>query len=344
MGELGQVFSSLLGGNDPNKAPTPDPLAAYRPAPLGGMTEAVMGFPSVARGGGISEAGATTAGAPDPNQGPPITITGDNWKPKGDTFLGTLADAYLQANGLKPAFAQEREAQNINQAMQGFTQNPLQALRRLGMVQGHEADAYNMYNTYEDNKRADLAAQGVNDVRQEKFMTRIGGMLYNVQNAKDPATAYKNNISTIKNYAAARGVDVSDLPDTYDEGAVSNWISGSVAPEDSMRMAITSQYNDERAALAQARLEEQQRNHNLQHGDRVTNQQGVASRFQQRQSGKGGKVPDHIVSSKYGPAKIFNNGMNMSVKAGKNPDGSDRYAIFERAGKAANQWHLTGYQ
>src|SRR6478752_679205 len=108
-----------------------------------------------------------------------------------------------------------------------------------------------MYNTYEDNKRADLAAQGVNDVRQEKFMTRIGGMLYNVQNAKDPATAYKNNISTIRNYAAARGVDVSDLPDTYDSGAVSNWISGSVAPEDSMRMAITSQYNDERAALAQ---------------------------------------------------------------------------------------------
>lgn len=194
--------------------------------------------------GTISEQGAMGQGQQDPD----LAVTGDGWHPRKHTVLGDIADFLSVASGGKPYFAQARDARNAHDAMQGFDQDPVQAIRRLQQVRGYEDKAYDMYKTYQDDKRADMAAGSLADSRAAKFYPRIGGLLYNIQKAKDPEAAYQQSLPILRRLQQKAG-DEDMLGDTYDADAVNRYISMNIDPEDQIKQEALTQYRQERLGL-----------------------------------------------------------------------------------------------
>jgi hypothetical protein len=274
---MGEVLSSLgLGG----PRPSVDPLAGYRPDPIGGMTEAIMGFPSVSRGG-ISESGATTAGIDQE----PITVTGDGWQPKKPTILGAIADAYLMSKGMKPAFSVNRDARNVNEAMEGFTNDPVGAINRMSRIRGHEQDAYAMHDKYLDNRRADASAGSLAESRQAKYLTRIGGLLRSIQKQSDPAAAYASSLPLLRRLEQRAG-DIEPLGETYDEGAVNNYVGMNVDPDDQIRMEQLEAWREVRKEQTNRRLTETEKHNDATEGQAAVNEQGRNNRQVASEAGK----------------------------------------------------------
>ncbi len=177
---------------------------------------------------------------------PDLEVTGDGWKPRKPTILGAIADAFLMSRGGKPMFSIMRDQRNVNEALSDFGADPMTAIRRLSRVPGQEGKAWDMYNQTVDNQRADVQADSLNDSRSEKYMTRVGGMLNAIMRAKDPAAAYSANIDRIRKYAEGRGLDISALPDAFDEDAINSYIMGGVSPDDQLKMEALEQYRSQR--------------------------------------------------------------------------------------------------
>lgn len=204
--------------------------------------------------GTISEQGAMGQGQQDPD----LQVTGDAWHPRKHTFLGDLADAFLVATGHQPAYAQARDKRSAHEAMQGFDQDPVQAIRRLQQVNGYEDKAYDMYKTYQDDKRADLAAGSLADSRAAKIMPRIGGLLNAIKNSKDPAAAYTNNLSRLRSLQQRAG-DEEPLPDAYDEEAIDAYIGMNIDPEDQIKQAALQNWRQQQGQWKERGLEQRDR-------------------------------------------------------------------------------------
>jgi hypothetical protein len=281
----------------------------------------------------------------------PIEVTGDGWKPHSPTILGALADAFLQSRGLGPAFAQNREMANMQEALQNMTTDPLQAIKRVAKIRGHADDAFKMYNTYVDNKRTqdNLDRQNkIIDLRNDDY---INQMVAGMMNRANPDTWSQMRDLAIKR-AQARGYtgDIDSLiPEQYDPDSINYMVAGVIKPKDQEKLTETNRHNTVREGQMQEGVDERVRHNQVSEGQAATNEAGRNNRFQQGEAGKNSRAaqrpaasPDRLISTKYGPGKVFNKGKNLSVKAGKKPDGTDRYAIYES--KGPNQWHLVGYQ
>lgn len=146
------------------------------------------------------------------NGGEDIVVTGDGWKPRKQTVLGAIADAYLMSQGKGPMFANARTQRNVNEAMEGFASDPDKAMRRLSRVPGYTDKAWNMYNQHADNKRADLQAQSIAEQRKDAGRNRVAAMIGTIQ---DDAS-YQRSLPTLRRLLESRGVDPSELPDTWD--------------------------------------------------------------------------------------------------------------------------------
>lgn len=301
---------------------------------LGGLGDLLKKAPGIMPGGGISEAGATTAGMDDET---PISIVGDGWKPHKPTLLGSLADAYLASKGMKPAFADQRDEANLQEAMQGFTGDPMKAIKRIAQIRGHASDAFSMYDKVEDNRRADDSAQSLQESRQDKYLTRMGGLLRSIQGSNDPNAAYTSSMPILKTLASRAGVN--DLPDNWDENYANTFISSSISPEDQVRMDALAEYRKTRGARDDRRLNITEDHYNTEEAQAAANEagrnnraatseQGRNARFQARPSAKS----TSSTMTKYGPGMINKDGNKMVVvnngkhygyvKTGVNPDGT----------------------
>lgn len=330
LGSIGQALGSVFGG-----AQSADPLAALRAgqAQGGNMSAPVMGFPSIDLGNNSPQPqGGPTAGMPD-------------WQPKKPTVLGAIADAYLMSQGMKPSFAEQRDLKNLQGAMGGFTEDPLAAIKRVGSIQGHADDAWKMYDQYQDNVRG----SDTNDRQTRALDMRNDDYVFQ-QTAGMMGAATPDNWTQMRDLAIrraqSRGTDVSSIiPETYDADSVKFMQYGAVKPKDQMVIKERKDYHDARLGQIDETIDERGRHNQATENQQATNEAGRAGRAEARQNAprKGAKIPDKIISTKYGAGKVFNNGQNLSVKAGKKPDGSDRYAIYERSPDNKG-WHLAGYQ
>jgi hypothetical protein len=250
MGTLGQMLQGIL---QPQQTQQPDPLASYRP-PLAGpgpMTEAVMGFPSVARGGPMTSPPIVGPGEGPPALAMPEDVRVDGWKPKKPTVLGAIADAFLMSKGGRPMYSMMRNQEDMQKAMRGFVDDPKEAIRRIAQIPGMQEKAWEMMNQLSDNERADLIAGANADAKKEKYLTRVGGMLNQIKNSKDPVTAYKQNIGIIRKYGEGRGLteEMAALGDEYSPDTIDNFIMGGVSPEDQIRMEALADHRRNRLEL-----------------------------------------------------------------------------------------------
>lgn len=223
-----------------------------------------------------------------------IEVTGDGWKPKKRSTLGTIADMLFG----KPIFANRVKSINVNRAMQGFAQDPLQAIRRLSQINGMEGKAWDMYNQYSDNKRADETTESANEVRQDRARDRVGGMLGAILSSNDPAGAYTKNLPVLRRYLESKKIDPTELPDQWDADWANTYRNGGIsvdAQEDNQRDATykgtrlgqyqqsinnTEQYRQERLGQISQTIENTQdyREKRLGQIDEAQNEKGRHNR------------------------------------------------------------------
>jgi hypothetical protein len=334
MGQLGQTLG-LGGGQGPQQI-----------APMAGDPSSMpfLNLPAF----GTPDVDPETAGTMYQAVG---TSAMPNWQPTHRNILGKLADA-LSGTDTYEKRMQDRDMQS---AMKGFADDPLAAIQRIAEIPGHAADAYGMYDKYVDNKNqteVQTRQDRLADLRMDDYVYQRSASILSSANEQTWPRVRQIAIDAAKR----RGVAL-DIPEQYDPTFAESMFNGAIKPKDIMTNTTRERGQD-------MRKEVQERAQDLSHGDRVAaeagrdsragimeegrnkraaaQQQGLNARADKRSVARPAKVPDHIISTKYGSAKVFNNGMNMSVKAGTNSNGKDRYAIYERKGE--NQWHLTGYK
>jgi hypothetical protein len=230
---LSPLLSTLLGGGEDGPAPSSTP-----------MSQGVMGFPSVPLGGGGIPGAISEAGAMGSSEGSPIEVMGDAWKPRKPTLLGALADAYLTYSGKPPAFQQNRDARSMAEAMEGFDEDPVRAIRRIAKMKGMQDEAWNMYNQHQDNSRADRVAGRQEDVASMKYMGRHGGMLNSIQRSQNPQAQYDKMLPNLQAYA--QRYNLPQLPNAYDPDALNTYIMGNVDVDDQLRIEQKGEYQDRR--------------------------------------------------------------------------------------------------
>lgn len=145
--------------------------------------------------------------------------------------LGVLGDAFLLNEGRDPLYRAQRQQEKLGDAFQGFDQDPLGAIQRIGGVDAALGQKY--YGDYLDSR--DRQAKLAQDAQLEgykgegAFATRMGG-LFGAANEK----TYPALLANARKLAEARGYGhlLDGLPDVYDENAVKAWVRGTMAPKE----------------------------------------------------------------------------------------------------------------
>lgn len=325
---MGSLGSSLLETLGVGRQQTAAPIAPLGNEEINPGMKMFGVTPDMLRGG-VDEAGAVPGGNTD------VAAVVSGFKPKKINFWQALGDQLLMHWGNKPLFQQRLNQENMQRAMEGFTQEPLEAIRRVAQINPNAA--WQLYNQYSDNARADRIAGRQEDVAGEKYLTRVGGMLNAIRSAKDPVTAYRQQMPIIRRYAEARGVDLTGLGDDYDENAISSFIMGGVSPEDQLRMEALAQYRRDRLGLDERKFGETVRNNNIRDENADNAESGRNNRAAAAEAGKnarsGGSRAGKVFTAPNGSLVEYDkSGTRVKVRGG--PDGAGiRYYIIDQNGK-----------
>lgn len=206
------------------------------------------------------------------------TVTADGWRPRKPTLLGTIADAFLMSRGMKPAYAINRDARNVNEALSGYVSDPDKAMRRLMKIRGYEDDAIKMIEKKRDDDRASGILERQNkalDLRNEQMMFEFAA---NMMNAATPETWKPMRDLALKR-AGARGIDLSPyIPETYDGMVADVTADSAVKVKDQRTLDERRENNTERRAIQRDRLEETGRHNRVQEGQAAANEAGRNAR------------------------------------------------------------------
>lgn len=222
------------------------------------------------------------------------------WKPKKQGWLGAIADAYLMSQGMKPAYKERIDRNNMMAAMEGFTNDPLEAVRKIAQIPGMQDKAWTLYNTIVDNQRGQGALDRQNralDMRNDDYIyQQTAGMM----GAARPDTWQKMRELAIQR-GASRGVDVSAyIPEEYDPDSIEYIRYGAVKPKDQMTLEERRRNNEARTGIQRDRLNETIRNNDLRDEDRDTAEEGRNNRGNKRNKLGGGQRGD---GERYAPAE-----------------------------------------
>lgn len=178
MGSFGPAFLQALAGQATGGIGGPTSPVGVVP-PENGMSEAVMGFPSVPMGnrtvgygGGPNPDGSMSAVGSGGGQADEVEAVIRGFTPKKISFWGALGDQLLKHWGNKPAFQERIDNKNMMKAMEGFTGDPLEAIRRIGQIPGRQEQALKLLNEYEDNRRLRELQESTVMTRREKVVNR----------------------------------------------------------------------------------------------------------------------------------------------------------------------------
>jgi hypothetical protein len=175
----------------------------------------------------------------------PINVTG--WNPHKESTLGQIADFLLMRRGMKPIFKEKNEARNEQEAMEGFTKDPEQAISRMQKVDPDKA--WKMQQQYQTMKRLEQASD-------EQALDRVGAIL---GSAKEDGSNYDKVLDTATRYAKYRGLDPDKLglPQTYDADAISSWRMGAFPVKNQEALKEVRRYHDTTAGISQQRVDNQ---------------------------------------------------------------------------------------
>lgn len=341
---MGNIGQSLIGGLQAlgggfQAGPDPLDMILGRNGIAGpvGETEGVMGFPSVSRqGDGIAGLTKQILRGGDASNPQEEAVAVKGWKPKGQTFLGAIADAYLQSKGMAPAFKQQRDERNLMEAMEGFTNEPLEAIRRVAQIPGLQGKAWDLYEKHIDNVRADRTQDSLIGNRQEKIVQQANRLLGSVR-VNDDGTSpnYGMVRSMYKDIMARNGID-ADLPEEFDLDYIEALIRGDMTANQASMMEFRRDREARQAADSDRRLDQ---------GDRRLNQADTAeagrnSRAAAAEAGRNARSANKSgaaaggarkIRTQYGEGEVDPSGKYMRVQG---PDGS--MYVFKAAGKTAD--------
>lgn len=265
MGEISKLLGmSSAADGVPNNGTSPD----------ANMSAAVMGFPSVNMGSNygndLPAQGGITGQMPQGD----ITVTGDAWKPKKPTFLGRLADMFLMSQGKAPVFHNNRDEENMTDAMSNFASDPMTAIRRIARIPGHQKEALALYNEQNDNARQQGNLDRQNNIfdmkKEEMVYERVAGMM----GAANPGSWSKMR-DLAQTIGSKYGVDVSGLiPKDYDADSIEYIRQGAIKPKDQERIA----QSDQRIAQGDKRIAVTQEHNAATEAQAATNETGRQNR------------------------------------------------------------------
>jgi hypothetical protein len=211
------------------------------------MTDPMAGFPSVENGFTAASPPLMMSAVPDEQGNLDSVVTAP--RERKMSFLAKLADGVGAAYGQEPKFRQAFEKKQFQDAMEGFTDDPLTAIKRV--ARRDPATAWKMYGQYmDDTRQGDVAEQQrkTNALRYQGIgLDRIAGMA---------GAANEGNWSKmgplLKKYAADKGLDV-EIPDQWDPDIVNMIRYGGIKPDqqidnerDDRRLDDNINYHNER--------------------------------------------------------------------------------------------------
>lgn len=181
-------------------------------------------------------------------------------------ILGTLGDAFLMQQGIDPMYRGQRKQEDMGDAFQGFEDDPLGAIKKMGGVDAATGQKY--YNSYLDSQdRGKALQQKTADDRFKQeglFQTRLGG-IFGAANEK----TYPAMLANAKKRAESQGMGhlLEGLPETYDKDGVAGWVRGTMEPKDQ----AFNDYRQERLGDFDATREEQTRANKSREGTTTRN-------------------------------------------------------------------------
>lgn len=289
---------------------------------------------------GMDEGSATTAGM-SPADDNPINVVGDAWHPHKPTILGAIADAYLMSQGMKPAFSIERKAADETSAMQGFTDNPTRAMKRLAQIDGDGPEAWKRYNEYVDNQRL----QGNLDRQNKIFDTKLEEMARDrVAGMLGAATAdnYPQVLARAQGYLRAKGFsDIADsLPADYSKVDIDTIRYGEVPVDKQIKLGQSDRrldqgdrrldQGDRRLDQGDVKLNETSRHNQATEAQAATNEAGRNERHDHPVA-RPPAAQASTVMTKYGVGQVSKDKTKMLIKRG------DKYYLYLNAGQHGNQ-------
>lgn len=307
MGNLAQPLLQALAGAGAVPGTPTSPVGVVPPE--NGMTEAAMGFPSVMRGG-ISETGAlpqVTGGGQDAS----LDAVVKGFKPKKISFWGALGDQLLKHWGNQPAFGPAVQQKNMRRAMEGFTGNPVEAIRRISQIPGMEAKAWDMLNTYEDNMRMkDVAQAGIADKR-ERLISRanqvFGGVAPDGSNWPAVRQLYMTTLER-------NGIKDVYVPEEWDPDFMRAQIAGGMT----FNQQDQARFRELEQIRKNANTESMIGHRSAQEQQAAINEQGRNDRFATGEAGK--------------DRRSATSGPSASLKGRAHKDSSGRLVEFDKSG------------
>lgn len=294
---MGDFLQSILGGAS-GPGPMVVPPMAGDPEMNPGMKMFGMSPEMLAGPGGI--AGPMQGGIAETGALPPNTPTAvvEAFKPKKMNFWQALGDQLLMHWGNKPIFEKRNHDKNMRRAMEGFTQNPMDAIGRISQF---DPDlAWQLLNSVQDNQRADAILERQNralDMRNDDYIyQQVAGMM----GAARPDTWQQMRDLAIKR-GAARGTDVSALiPENYDADAIEYIRYGAVKPKDQMTLEERQRNNEARVGLGRDRLNETIRNNNIRDENQDNAEAGRDDRSRRPRPAAPGKGQPRVIMTPSG--------------------------------------------
>lgn len=193
---------------------------------------------------------------PSDAEPPPVSedIVVKGFKPKKRSFLGLLGDMILlNQNHKGPFFADRVRNKNFGRAMEGFTQDPLEAIRRVAQIPGMEDEAWKMYGQLEDDKRQRAALDRQTGKDADSRLKGLAGLagvaLANPKNREAAINRYNYMLDQygLNQYALDPDVDDATLQSIY---------MGVIPPDKQEQQKI----RERRADQGDRRLDIQERN------------------------------------------------------------------------------------
>lgn len=134
---------------------------------------------------------------------------------KKRTTLGTIADVLSVALGGKQHWQEKTNQENLVRAFETLEDDPLDTIKTIARIPGMQGQAWNMYNQYMDNKRADGQAGAIVADREFKRREAVFEGVASMLGAANEQT-YSKIRERAERYAASRGVELPELPEVYD--------------------------------------------------------------------------------------------------------------------------------
>jgi hypothetical protein len=202
-------------------------------------------------------------------------IVVDAWAPTKRNWLGKLADGILRASGEKPIYEGRMQERDMKEAMQGFTQDPLETIRRIAKF--NPQMALELKEKYDDNTRQQGNLDRQNKLFDFKVEEAIADRVANAMGRATPET-WGAMREQMLNYAKRRGVELPyGIPEAYDQNAIDFIRYGEipVVKQEGFKRA------DQRIAQrgrsldqADTRISETIRHNQVQEGQAATNERG----------------------------------------------------------------------